>query len=215
MSSNEHHEHRMRRAKSWHEQSKKAESDEEKFICLWIAFNAAYGGEPGNNPNENEATRISDFLGKIIHHDKQKEKKINDTLNKKYKQIEELLDNKYIFRDFWKHVRGELEDSDWEDEFNRKNKEVWEDFREGNVLNVFKEVFWRLYQLRNQVFHGGVTFKKGIGRSQLKQGCHIMEDIVPIVLQVMEENFNTDWGKIAYPRVKDNALFSGYPEKDC
>ena len=40
----EHNEHRIRRARSWLEQSKEVESDEEKFICLWIAFNAAYGG---------------------------------------------------------------------------------------------------------------------------------------------------------------------------
>ena len=160
MSSNEHYEHRMRRAKSWHEQSKRAESDEEKFICLWIAFNAAYGGEPGNNPDENETKRISDFLGKIIHHDKQKEKKINDTLNRKYKQIEELLDNKYIFGPFWKHVRGEPEGKDWENDFKRKNKKVRENFKRKMYTDVFKEVFWRLYQLRNQVFHGGVTSAK-------------------------------------------------------
>lgn len=150
-------------------------------------------------------------MGKIIHHDKQKEKKINDTLNNKYKQIEELLDNKYIFGPFWKHVRDEPGCKDWKDNsFRYKNKRVLKDFKEGDVSNVFKEVFWRLYQLRNQVFHGGVTFGKGWGRSQLEQGRLIMEEIVPIVLQVMKENPNTDWGKIAYPRVEDNAPFSGY-----
>lgn len=58
MPSNEHYEHRMRRAKSWHEQSKIAKSDEERFIFLWIAFNAAYGGEPGNNSDENEIKKL-------------------------------------------------------------------------------------------------------------------------------------------------------------
>ena len=89
-----------------------------------------------------------------------KKKKINDTLNRKYKQIEELLDNKYIFGPFWKHVRGELEGKDWENDFKRKNKKVRENFKRKMYTDVFKEVFWRLYQLRNQVFHGGVTSAK-------------------------------------------------------
>jgi len=41
----EHNETRMQRAWIWHEQSEKSISADEKFIFLWIAFNAAYGFE--------------------------------------------------------------------------------------------------------------------------------------------------------------------------
>lgn len=152
-----HYEHRMRRAKSWHEQSKKAESDEEKFIYLWIAFNAAYGGEPGSNPDENEskttrkneATRINKFLEKIIDHDidRDEEEHIDDIINTYNEQIENFLHNRYAYKRFWEDVREKPESNNWEgeDDFEDKNHEVWEALKEKKILYVFKEVFWRLY----------------------------------------------------------------------
>ena len=202
----EHNEHRMRRARSWLAQSEKVASDEEKFICLWIAFNAAYGGEPtgadGDGPNETR--KITNFLREITDHDEGG--KISTLLlsGPYYRQIEQLLDNKYAFKAFWQYVRGEAEGADWRTAFRRNNDSFWRDFEDGNVYGVFREIFWRLYQLRNQVFHGGVTFQEGWGRTQLEQGRQIMEDIVPAILDVMGENTGSDWGKVAYPRVGEN-----------
>ena len=203
----EHNEHRMRRARSWLAQSGNVESDEEKFVCLWIAFNAAYGGEPtgagGDGPNETQ--RINAFLKKVIYHDKQRENRIRAILWETYsEQIQDLLCNRYAFKAFWQYVRGEPQGADWDAQLERKNDGFWIDLEKENVFDVFREVFWRLYQLRNQVFHGGVTFAEGWGRTQLAQGRLIMEDIVPAVLDVMGENPGSDWGKVAYPRVGDN-----------
>ena len=203
----EHNEHRMRRARSWLAQSGNVESDEEKFICLWIAFNAAYGGEPsgadGDGPNETQ--RINAFLKKIIYHDERNGKKIKAILLDTYhKQIEELLYNRYAFKAFWQYVRGEPQGAGWDSQLERKNDGFWIDLEKENVFDVFREVFWRLYQLRNQVFHGGMTFQEGWGRTQLAQGRLIMEDIVPAILKIMDENPGSDWGKVAYPRVGEN-----------
>ena len=204
----EHNEHRMRRARSWLAQSKNVESDEEKFICLWIAFNAAYGGEPSgaDGDGSNETGKINTFLRKVIWHDQRNEKKISNLLlqGPYYNQIQELLDNRYAFKTFWQYVRGESQGANWNEHFISKNDSFWENFKEDKVFEVFREVFWRLYQLRNQVFHGGVTFQEGWGRTQLAQGRLIMEDIVPAILDVMEENTGSDWGKVAYPRVGEN-----------
>ena len=38
-----HNNDRMRRAESWYKHSLDAKSDDDKFIFLWVAFNAAYG----------------------------------------------------------------------------------------------------------------------------------------------------------------------------
>ena len=73
-----------------------------------------------------------------------------------------------------------------------------------SLLRGILEVFWRLYQLRSQVFHGGVTFAKGWYRTQLRDGSRIMADTVPVILDVMDENPGSDWGRVAYPRVGDN-----------
>ena len=203
----EHNEHRMRRARSWLAQSENVESDEEKFICLWIAFNAAYGGEPtstdGDGPNE--TGKINTFLKKVIYHDTQKDSRIRGILWETYsEQIQDLLYNRYAFKQFWQWVRDEPGGVDWIVQLERKKDSFWKNLENENVFDVFREVFWRLYQLRNQVFHGGVTFQEGWGRTQLAQGRQIMEDIVPAILDVMKENTGSDWGKVAYPRVGEN-----------
>lgn len=90
----DHNEHRMRRAKSWLAQSEKADSAEEKFICLWIAFNAAYGDEPTNRDEDDgetkgETKRFTKFLKDIIERDERKEGEIRDILWKAFNGAEE------------------------------------------------------------------------------------------------------------------------------
>ena len=64
MSQIQHNIDRMRRADSWHERSRRAESDNDRFIFLWIAFNAAYGSElNGLNNGGLSAKERDKFLG--------------------------------------------------------------------------------------------------------------------------------------------------------
>ena len=199
----EHNEHRMRRARSWLEQSRKVESDEEKFICLWIAFNAAYGGEPTGQNEYPDRERFTNFLEDIINCDTQKE--IENILWKTYSgPIRVLLKNQYVYAPFWEWVRDPSTDNDWKKRFERVNTRINRALGKRDVHSVFTEVFWRLYQLRNQVFHGGVTFAEGWGRTQLRDGSRIMAEVVPVMLKIMDENPGVDWGKVAYPRVSDS-----------
>ena len=77
---------------------------------------------------------------------------------------------------------------------------------ERNVHVVFSEIFRRLYELRNQVFHGGVAYAEGWGRTQLRHGTRIMADVVPVILDIMKAEVDANpssqvWGKVAYPRI--------------
>lgn len=214
----DHNEHRMRRAKSWLAQSEKADSAEEKFICLWIAFNAAYGDDPSSRGDPHDSDRFKKFLKDIIERDH--EKKIGTLLIKTYSDpIRVLLNNYCVFKPFWRWARGRMASSKWKEKFSESNDKAKRALGKTlmgneNVHTVFKIVFDRLYQLRNQVFHGGVTFGKGWGRSQLEDGVRIMADIVPVILDIMEadikENPDTKiWGKVAYPRVGEGDLHRG------
>ena len=177
----DHNVHRMRRAKSWLAQSEKADFAEEKFICLWIAFNAAYGDEPTNRDEDDgetkgETKRFTKFLKDIIERDERKEGEIRDILWKAYstepkKIIQYLLENQCVFGLFWQWARDDPKGKDWRTQFDCENDKVGNALEAGNVPKVFGAVFKRLYQLRNQVFHGGVTFKTGYGRSQLEDGA--------------------------------------------
>ena len=68
---------RVRRARSWLRKSKRARSDVERFLYLWISFNAAYGqtADKGRTDAENgrglsETELQQEFLGNICEQDR-------------------------------------------------------------------------------------------------------------------------------------------------
>ena len=222
----QHNEDRMRRAQSWFERSKtsegnrkKAGNDREKaaafdceqFIFLWISFNAAYGRELLDDRNEDppkEFERFNDFLAKILERDSHRV--IKTILLEKYSDpVRALLNNQYVFGPFWDWVRGSGNDLNWRDSFDkRKNKAFSALVDKDDIHTVLREVFSRLYVLRNQLFHGGATFATGWGRSQVRDGRRIMASLVPEILKIMhtdiEKNPDSDtWGAVAFPRVNE------------
>ena len=230
-----HNEDRLRRAESWLERSRKvganaeqADSSEDKaalvceqFIFLWISFNAAYGHELLDNNNDyrnpTETTKFNTFLKKIIELDTGGE--IESILWSTYSgPVRVLLDNQYVFGPFWDWVRGVPDTEDWEERFIRSKSSANRALGRRNVQRVLKEVFSRLYELRNQIFHGGVTIASGWGKSQIMDGSRIMASLIPKILEVMradiEENPNSElWGKVAYPRInKSQDVYVGASE---
>lgn len=207
----EHNETRMERAWSWHEQSKKSKSDDEKFIFLWIAFNAAYGTELSDTnagDKMTEKARFTDFVNKIVERDS--ERKIKNTLwNTFSSSVRILLENKFVFGPFWEWIQERSGGEDWESKFEKSKKRVFKALgKENNVPAVLEEVLKRLYVLRNQIIHGGTTFDVGCGRDQVRDGSRIMEALMPEVLKVMHDDINENpdskvWGKLNYPRVRD------------
>ena len=206
----EHNEHRMRRAFSWLERSKRARIDEERFIFLWIAFNAAYGAESTgideHHPSENQ--QIKNFLREVIERDEERE--IETILWETYSgPIRVLLENQYLFRLFWRWVRDPSRTYNWRKGFESNRDRIRSALEERNVHVVFSEIFRRLYELRNQVFHGGVAYAEGWGRTQLRHGTRIMADVVPVILDIMKAEVDANpssqvWGKVAYPRIGEN-----------
>ena len=65
---------------------------------------------------------------------------------------------------------------------------------------ILEIVFVRLYTLRNQLVHGGATWNSSANRQQLCDGCAILDDMVPLILQIMQEHHDdTEWGSLFYP----------------
>ena len=204
----QHNEDRMRRADSWHRRSEEATSDAEKFIFLWISFNAAYGAEVttldvDENPRERE--KFGAFMRSIVERDE--DGLLEESLwNGIPALIRRLLNNQYVYSPFWRAVLGSPEADGWEERFRRANERVCEAKRYKDVRVVLREVFLRLYTLRNQLFHGGATFATGWGGDQVRDGARIMESLVPVILEIMRTDIETNpesdiWGLIAYPRI--------------
>ncbi len=206
---NKDNKHRIDRALSWLRKSEATKYDEEKFNCLWIAFNAAYGVE-GTDANEVETAKFKSFLRKIRKYDKQNDIGESfldlDDKDLERKPIRNFLTNRHVYKPFWNYVRDKQDDN-WSAQFDRENNSALNALdnkltNNNEVDKVFNIVFERLYQLRNQVFHGGVTCgKNGWGWIQIKDGGCIMAKIVPVILKIMDANLDYDWGKIAFPRI--------------
>ena len=204
---------RLRRADSWLKLSEKSESDDEKFIFLWIAFNAAYGTQLPDanlNPNktEKEKDRFTKFVEKIIELDRKGAIK-KDFYEKFINPIRNLKENEYVFGPFWAWVQNRPKHGIWQSQFKRKNQVLDKALEKPDVFVVLKEVLERLYVLRNQIIHGGTTFNVGKGRDQIRDGSKIMSALMPEILKIMQDDIaktpdSAVWGILDYPRVGDD-----------
>ena len=211
MPQSEHNETRMRRAWSWLRLSERSKSHDEKFIFLWIAFNAAYGTEIPDTSNDDgvtERNRFADFVKKIVERDRDRaiEKTLWDTFSG---SVRVLLKNKFVFGPFWNCVQERPKGKNWESKFNERNQQVLEALGKHDVSRVLEEVLARLYVLRNQIIHGGTTFAEGWGRDQIKDGSKIMEVLMPEILKIMQGDIDKNrdsevWGRLNYPRAGDD-----------
>lgn len=187
------------------------------FIFYWIAFNSAYGE---NSPDENELverTRFNDYIGRLLFHDfHDGESTIYNALWNSVSRDVALLfiDNQYLYWRFWKHHRGIREHSNWRSEFSDENQDVRRALDRtvsgGKALSlialqdcrlVLKTLFDRMYVLRNQLVHGGATYRGKVNRKQVHYGARIMALLVPLFIDLMMNKSDVDWGVPEYPPI--------------
>ena len=205
---------RLRRALSWLERAEKAHHDgdhDTAFILYWIAFNAAYGQTGSAADGEQREHVIQQaYFGKIAGLDPS----LRETLasQEMWDAICALLNSKYVYEPFWRHHNGMPGNRDWEARFRQRTYTSWSAMRrlrattiaaDENVVSVLREVFERLYTLRNQLLHGGATWNSSVNRHQVETGTVIMTALMPRFIEAMIENPDTDWGTPRYPVVKD------------
>ena len=166
----QHNKDRMRRAESWLRRSKKVEQDLskvkaekdkmrlycEQFMFLWITFSAAYGQDLRKAGGKK---LFRDFLGEVIKRDYDNAiyKSIADMRNASYDPIGFLIANKYVFKPFWDFARGSITEQVWLDRFGRARRRFELGWYRKNRVTILEEIFDRLYELRNQIFHGGAV----------------------------------------------------------
>ena len=121
----QHNEDRMRRARSWLDHSRevarkkkdaRTETEEtalecERFVFLWIAFNAAYGDHLAGDDTP-ERAKFNEFLCRILERDQRGT--ILTILRVTYRaSIEGLVDNEFVYWRLWNWVRKPSGDKDW------------------------------------------------------------------------------------------------------
>ena len=190
---------RLHRAISWLKSAEKQEENLDlKFISLWVSFNACYAVDLNGISSKPEKAKLRDFTSSLVQFDRTR---LYNLFWEKYSgPVKVLIENKFVFEKFWEYNRGET--NDYLPAFNKSIASATNCLSKQNIEGLIEIVLERLYTLRNQLIHGGATYNSKLNRSQLKDACNIMQLLVPIIIDIMLENGEHDWGEIAYPVVK-------------
>ncbi|GAB2735009.1 HEPN domain-containing protein [Melaminivora jejuensis] len=197
---------RMHRALSWLQRAQvqhEGGDDDLAFVCLWIAFNAAYaqdGGEPAGSTSEQQ--RFRGFLADVCRLDEGR------ALAALVWQVfpgpvRVLLDNQYLFQPFWDALNNPRSDGSipghWRDSFDEARQRVHRALAQQDTERVLYEIFIRLYTLRNQLMHGGATWNSSVNRAQVRDGRALLARMLPVLLDVMMQHPQQFHGKPFYP----------------
>lgn len=173
------------------------------FINLWTAFNAAYANELEGNVALGDRANFRDFLQTICHLDK--ENKLYQLVWQTFSgSIRILLNNRYTFQPFWDFHNGKINENSWMESFFQAKKKAQIALAQQDTNMVLTIIFDRLYTLRNQIIHGGATFNSSANREQLQDACTILSNLIPIILNIMQQHPQHNWGNPFYPYIGEN-----------
>ena len=190
---------RLHRAISWLARAEQEENDPDaQFVFLWIAFNAAFAREFGQD--EPARAQLAGFFASLLAIDG--DKHLSRILFNEFSgPLRTLIANKFVFEPFWRALREHDASGRWEEQFQASSKVATRAVLEGKTEIVLSVVFDRLYVLRNQLVHGGATWNSRVNRNQVKDGARIMLSIIPAMIELMLDHPERDFGEILYPVV--------------
>jgi hypothetical protein len=188
---------RLHRAISWLARAEQESADPDaRFIFLWIALNAAYAKQFGFERFERE--NLQSFIDSLLQIDATGQLKAT-TFQQFSGPIRILINNRFVFDGFWKAVRDHDASDRWQREFATANTRALEAVMTSQTGVVLSIVFDRLYVLRNQLVHGGATWNSQVNRAQISDGANILGSLVPIIIALMIDCPERDFGEILYP----------------
>lgn len=199
---------RMNRALSWMRRAEAEQGDDDMaFVCLWIAFNAAYAQDTGSaTDNASERQTFRSFVAEVCCLDT--DKALPALVWQVFPgPIRVLLDNQFVFQPFWDAFNNPCIDGStpvhWRQAFDSVRRRVHRALAQQDTERVLYEVFVRLYTLRNQLMHGGATWNSSVNRMQVRDGRALLARVLPVMLGVMMQNPSRFEGKPFYPVVAD------------
>ena len=193
---------RVHRALSWLHRAELCEDDiDGRFIFLWIAFNAAYANEIGDQERPSEQVFFGSFLQKLV--DLDKNEILYELIWREFSSsIRILLENRFVYQPFWNFQNGQLSEDEWKTKFEQAKVAAHKALGAHHTTAVLRIILSRMYTLRNQLVHGGATWNSTVNRSQVQDGAAILGLLVPTVIHLMMEMPDRHWGEPCYPVVE-------------
>ena len=197
---------RTYRGLSWIARAEMEGEDEDAaFIFYWIAFNAIYAEDKPEVEWTPERESFREYFGKIVGLDE--DNVVYDAIWERFSQeIRVFLNNRYVFEPFWKYQNGAPGHDNWEDSFERSKRAAGLALAEQDTAKILSILFDRLYVLRNQLIHGGATWRSSVNREQVRDGRRIVAFLIPRFVQIMVDNPGEPWGAPYYPPVAREIL---------
>ncbi len=191
---------RVHRALSCFERANLCEDDDARFIFLWIALNSAYANEIQREQGT-ERSVLDQFMSRLVALDQ--ENLLYELVWTSFPgPVRLLLDNPFVFQPFWDYQNGRISEPLWKSKFNGARNTALRALRDTNqTATVLAIVLARLYTLRNQLMHGGATWQGSVNRDQIRDGTAILNNLVPLVIHLLMDNANEDWGDPCYPMI--------------
>ena len=219
---------RMQRSISWllrdlEMSGEKGYSDDISFILHWIAFEALYGREQNismsakGSSSNGVVKEIMTFMTNLEKNETDRQSLIN-AIHEVWKDVKLLYGNQYINPACWaKYYHGPTKAGKNHNAFASNNSKAKLPTKKGLNDNIqlnklLKELFQRLYQMRNQIFHGNATHKgskKHERATQIASGSRVMHSLMPELIHILLEDmemFNDSkrWGRVPYPRIRNS-----------
>ena len=190
---------RLHRAISWLKCAEENTANNDmQFISLWVSYNACYAIDDKSELDLTERKQFNDFISKLVLHDH--ENRFFTLLWNKFSgPVRLIIENQFIYKPFWEAQRGKS--VNWKKLFDQSNKNANRFLSKNEVGKLIELVLDRLYTLRNQIIHGGATYKSKVNRTQVRDACNILKMLIPIIIDIMIENRKENWGEIYYPVV--------------
>lgn len=191
---------RIYRAKSWLTKASQAQDSDTQFIALWISFNAVYAREL-SRIYSTEKIELTRFITQVCQLDS--EQVIYNLVWKRFaNNIRTLIQNRYVFQPFWDFHNGFISEESWREAFSKANQKIQNALAQQDTDKILTILFARIYTLRNQIIHGGASFNSSANRKQLIDSCALLNDLLPIMIRIVEDNPQKDWGKPFYPYIE-------------
>jgi hypothetical protein len=196
---------RLYRASSWlRRASSLAATDlDGRFIFLWIALNALFGQaryRPDGGDPAGEWGDLEQFLRRLGQLDESRGR-IPTAMRPLREPVIQLLSLPFLHRSYWVDGHTDGLDTRLQQDCRRAGV-AWE---RGRPETCLREIFRRLYVLRNQIFHGASTDRSSANRDSLEGAVPVLAALVPVFRSLMrDEPANDDWGPIPYvPRRRE------------
>ena len=197
---------RLLRARSWIAAASAlpASQTQEIFIFLFIAFNSMYGKRQYEADKTQAAQDLESFIRKVeAMHEADLDRgraTLSIALFRCRTPARALVTNFFLRDSYW---RREVHHDDLVRRFETQYAAADRRLKNGDWKPVLRLVFERAAVLRNQIFHGCVTYgPTSRGRESVEQGVAALKCLVPAFAELMDRHGDVvKWDPLPYPRL--------------